>query len=96
MNHTIIRLLALAAPSTLIASHALSAQAAERPNIVFIYTDDQAPWALGQSGNSQARTPNLDRLFRQGAYLVNCFTTTPVCSPSRRGFAPGTRGSRRR
>ncbi len=59
------------------------AGAAEKPNIVFILTDDQAPWALGRSGHPHALTPHLDALFRQGVYLHNAFTTTPVCSPSR-------------
>lgn len=56
---------------------------AKRPNIIFIQTDDQAAWALGASGNSDAYTPNLDRFFREGAYLKNAFVVTPVCSPSR-------------
>ncbi|MEM9986302.1 MAG: sulfatase-like hydrolase/transferase, partial [Bacteroidota bacterium] len=55
----------------------------ERPNILFILSDDQAPWALGASGNADAHTPNLDELAKQGAYLVNAYVTTPVCSPSR-------------
>ncbi|MHC4405209.1 MAG: sulfatase family protein [Planctomycetota bacterium] len=59
------------------------ATAAERPNVVFIYTDDQAPTAVGVAGNSEIKTPNLDRLFQEGARLVNAFTTTPVCSPTR-------------
>ncbi len=54
-----------------------------RPNILFIQTDDQAAWALGVSGNRDAHTPNLDRFFREGAYLRNAFVSTPVCSPSR-------------
>ena len=56
---------------------------ARKPNIVFVYTDDQAAWTLGASGNAQAKTPNLDRLVREGAYLTNAFVTTPVCSPAR-------------
>jgi uncharacterized sulfatase len=64
-----------------------------RPNIVFVYTDDQAPWAVGVSGHPHARTPNMDRLFESGAYLVNAFTTTPVCSPSRAGLMAGRYGS---
>ena len=68
-------------------------QAAARPNIVFILTDDQAPWALGLSGHPHARTPVLDRLFRQGAWLKNCFTTTPVCSPSRAALMTGHYGT---
>jgi arylsulfatase A-like enzyme len=59
------------------------AVAAERPNILFLFTDDQAPWALGLSGHPHAKTPNMDRLFKSGAYLVNSFSVTPVCSPSR-------------
>lgn len=54
-----------------------------RPNIIFIYSDDQAAWTLGISGNPDAHTPNLDRLAREGAYLINSFVTTPVCSPAR-------------
>ena len=65
------------------AESSAAAAGIRRPNIVFVYTDDQAPWALGISGNPQAKTPNMDRLFREGAYLVNSFTVTPVCSPSR-------------
>lgn len=56
---------------------------AKRPNILFVQTDDQAAWALGVSGNKDAFTPNLDRFFREGAYLRNAFVSTPVCSPSR-------------
>ena len=63
-----------------------------RPNILFICTDDQAPWALGASGNQQAITPNMDRLVSQGAYLVNSFVTTPVCSPSRAATLTGLYG----
>lgn len=56
---------------------------AERPNIVFLYTDDQARWALGAYGNKEIHTPNLDRLAQAGALFENAFTATPVCSPSR-------------
>ncbi len=66
---------------------------ASPPNIVFIFTDDQAPWALGASGHPHASTPHMDRLVREGAYLVNAFTTTPVCSPSRAGLMASRYGS---
>jgi choline-sulfatase len=68
-------------------------QAAERPNIVFILTDDQAPWAMSVAGHPHLKTPHMDRLAREGAYLVNAFTTTPVCSPSRAGFMASRFGS---
>jgi len=54
-----------------------------RLNIVFLYTDDQAQWALGASGNADIKTPNLDRLAQRGAIFRSAFTITPVCSPSR-------------
>jgi uncharacterized sulfatase len=55
----------------------------QQPNILFVLTDDQAPWALGASGDPNASTPVMDRLVAEGAYLRNAFITTPVCSPSR-------------
>jgi uncharacterized sulfatase len=58
-------------------------QTRARPNVVFLYTDDQARWALGAYGNREIQTPNLDRLDRSGALFRNAFTVTPVCSPSR-------------
>jgi len=67
--------------------------AAERPNILFLFTDDQAPWALGFEGHPDASTPNLDRLFARGAYLPNAFTVTPVCSPSRASLMTSRYGS---
>lgn len=67
--------------------------AAARPNIVFIYTDDQASWTLGCYGNAQAHTPHLDRLAAQGARLNNALVTTPVCSPARAALFSGRYGS---
>ena len=61
----------------------VSSTRAAQPNILFIFTDDQAPWALGVSGNRLAKTPHMDRIAREGAYLPNAYTVTPVCSPSR-------------
>lgn len=66
---------------------------AERPNIIFLYADDQAAWTIGALGNQQARTPNLDRLYAEGVGLTNSFTTTPVCSPSRAGLLASRYGT---
>ena len=71
----------------------LAVETAARPNILFVLTDDQAPWALGAAGSALARTPNMNRLFGEGAYLVNTFTTTPVCSPSRATLMTSRYGS---
>ena len=61
----------------------------ERPNVVFILTDDQGPWALGCAGNEEIRTPNLDRLAGTGVRLENFFCTSPVCSPARASLMTG-------
>ena len=55
----------------------------DKPNIIFIMTDDQAPWAFGAAPNPDAYTPNINKLRSEGVRLTNCFVTTPVCSPSR-------------
>ncbi len=64
-----------------------------KPNVVFILTDDQAPWALGLSGHPHANTPNLDRLFKQGMWLKKSYVVTPVCSPSRTSLMTSRYGS---
>ncbi|MGB7159603.1 MAG: sulfatase-like hydrolase/transferase [Tepidisphaeraceae bacterium] len=71
-----------------------SARAAEnRPNLIVIVTDDQAMWSVGAYGNRESRTPNMDRLAREGARFTNAFTATPVCSPSRAAFLTGRYGT---
>ena len=64
-----------------------------RPNVVFILTDDQAPWALGLSGHPHAVTPNLDKFFKQGMWLKKSYVVTPVCSPSRTSLMTSRYGS---
>jgi uncharacterized sulfatase len=66
---------------------------AEKHNIVFIVTDDQARWSVGAYGNREAITPNIDRLAREGARFNNAFVTTPVCSPSRVALLTGLYGT---
>ena len=60
-----------------------------RPNVVFILTDDQGPWAAGCYGNTEIRTPNIDRLADTGVRFSRFFVETPVCSPSRATFLTG-------
>ena len=69
------------------------AGADSRPNIVFIYTDDQAPFAVAAAGDKRFVTPNIDRIFYEGAHLRNSFVTTPVCSPSRVGLIASRYGT---
>ncbi len=86
------KLLARVGALAVVCALAASVQA-ERPNIVFLYADDQAAWTVGALGNSQARTPNIDRLYAEGVGLTNAFTTTPVCSPSRAGLLASRYGT---
>ena len=65
----------------------LSAQET-RPNIVWIVGEDMGP-ELGCYGDSQARTPNMDKFAREGARFTRCFTHAPVCAPSRSGLITG-------
>jgi len=68
----------------------LSRPAGRRPNFVFVYTDDQrwdAVAALGRQ--SWLRTPNMDRLAREGALFRNSFVTISLCSPSRSCYLTG-------
>ena len=61
----------------------------EKPNVVFILTDDQGVWAAGCYGNQEIRTPNIDKLAREGMRFSNFFVATPVCSPSRATLLTG-------
>ena len=65
------------------------ALAQTKPNLIAIVTDDQGQWACGAYGNSEIRTPHMDRIGREGALFTNAFTATPVCSPSRATYLSG-------
>ena len=61
----------------------------QRPNILFILSDDQGAWAMGCSGNDELSTPNLDRLAATGVRFENFFCASPVCSPARASILTG-------
>ncbi len=67
----------------------VEAVGAERPNVVFILMDDLRFDELGCTGHPFVRTPNVDRLAREGAVFRSAFATTPLCSPSRGCFLTG-------
>ncbi|MEF3302567.1 sulfatase-like hydrolase/transferase [Paenibacillus sp. GYB003] len=64
-------------------------QRGQKPNIVFILSDDQGAWAMGCAGNGEIATPNLDRLAREGMRFDNFFCASPVCSPARASLMTG-------
>ena len=60
------------------------AAAARRPNFVFINIDDLAWNAVGFTGRFPfLKTPNIDRIAREGMVFENAFVTISLCSPSR-------------
>jgi len=62
------------------------ASAADRPNILYIMSDDHAAHAISAYGSRLAKiapTPNIDRLAKEGALFRNAFCTNSICSPSR-------------
>lgn len=61
-----------------------------RPNIIFILTDDQRWDALGFAGNKLIHTPEMDRLAAEGVFFENAFVTTPICAASRASILTGT------
>jgi arylsulfatase A-like enzyme len=63
--------------------------AVERPNIVFILSDDHRWDAMGVMGHPYIDTPNLDRIAAEGVLFENAFVTSSLCSPSRASFLTG-------
>lgn len=61
----------------------------EKPNIIFILTDDQRWDAVGYAGNDIIHTPHLDKLAGEGLIFDNAFVTTPICAASRASFLTG-------
>ncbi|MBG90158.1 MAG: choline-sulfatase [Verrucomicrobiales bacterium] len=59
------------------------ALAAARPNIVFLFADDMRPDAIGALGHPVIKTPNLDKLIREGTTFTRAITAYPICHVSR-------------
>lgn len=69
----------------------LALTAAQKPNIIFILTDDQRYDAMGFMGTYPfLETPNIDRIADEGVHFTNSFVTISLCGPSRAAFLTGT------
>ncbi len=66
-----------------------SACADSRPNIIFLFTDDQAYDTLGIYGNPDVKTPNIDALGQQGVVFDRHYNTTAICMASRANVMTG-------
>ena len=84
--HALPQILALFLGGALSAATHAQDTARERPNILFIFTDDHAQHAIGAYGGALAAldpTPSIDRLASQGMLFRNSFCTNSICGPSR-------------
>jgi len=61
----------------------------DRPNILFIISDQHNAKVLGHAGHPQVHTPHLDRLAAEGTRCTNAITANPICTPSRTSFHSG-------
>ena len=60
-----------------------------KPNILFIAIDDMNDWVGFLGGHPQAKTPNMDKLAKQGVAFTNAHTPAPACSPCRNALLYG-------
>src|SRR4029077_9501875 len=61
----------------------------QRPNIIYIMTDDMGYGDLSGYGRKDYLTPNLDKLASQGMKFVNAYAAAPLCTPTRAAFMTG-------
>jgi arylsulfatase A-like enzyme len=62
---------------------------AQKPNIIYIMTDDMGYGDLSSYGCKDYQTPNLDKLASQGIRFLNAYSGAPVCTPTRVAFMTG-------
>ena len=90
--HTLTTLILTIGPvwlSTHLEGYGLCGEKTRVPNVVFILTDDQRWDYMSCAGHPFLKTPNMDRIAREGARFTNMFVTTSLCSPSRASLLSG-------
>jgi len=73
----------------LMAGAAANGAPRRQPNILYIMADDHAAHAISAYGSRINRTPNIDRLARDGMRMNNVFCTNSICTPSRAAILTG-------
>ena len=61
----------------------------QKPNIVFIFIDDQGYYDLGCYGAGEIKTPRIDAMAKAGTRFTDYYAAAPICSPSRAGLLTG-------
>lgn len=80
----------LAVALLFLASGISQSAAHQRPNILFLFADDQRNHTLGCAGHPIVKTPNIDRLAAEGVRFENAFVSTSTCWVSRACLFTGT------
>jgi len=70
-------------------SNAVFASKSKRPNIIYIFTDQQSASMMSCAGNKWLKTPAMDYIAENGIRFERAYTTNPVCSPARVGMMTG-------
>ena len=83
------KMLGVAGWLCIVFASALADEGSKRPNVVLIIADDMAWDDCGAYGNPKVRTPNIDRLAREGMRFDRAFVTASSCSPSRSSIITG-------
>ena len=78
---------AIAAPG--LARTSAAGEPARRPNVVFVFADQGRAQAAGCAGDTNVRTPTVDRLAAEGIRFTTAVSTCPVCSPYRASLLTG-------
>ncbi|MGB0745176.1 MAG: sulfatase-like hydrolase/transferase, partial [Opitutales bacterium] len=68
---------------------ALGISAAEKPNFIIIFTDDQGYNDLGCFGSEKIKTPHIDQMANEGRKFTSFYSASPVCTPSRAALLTG-------
>lgn len=84
MNKKILKIVsAITVGAVLTACISKTQKQPDRPNILFIMSDDHAFQAISAYGHGLNKTPNIDRLAQEGAIFTKGFVTNSICAPSR-------------
>ena len=84
MKHMIKKTVALVALGLICGLVAApQAEAAKRPNVLFIFTDDHSARAISAYGSRINQTPHMDRIAQEGMRFRKCYVTNSICGPSR-------------
>ncbi|MHC4497437.1 MAG: sulfatase-like hydrolase/transferase, partial [Planctomycetota bacterium] len=70
-------------------AQALAAKSVRKPNLVFIFADQWRAQATGYAGNTDVKTPHLDKLAKESINFTNAVSGCPVCSPYRASLLTG-------